>query len=144
MSWTYDPALAEAKDQVRFLIQDVTVTKQLFQDEEIDWAITHDANIFLAAANLCDLLVGRMRGVKFKKISEFSMAFSPDYYMRLSGSLRARGMFHQIPYVGGISKADKLAQELRDDWAPPAISRGQGDNPAAPSPAVAKDPLTTI
>lgn len=144
MSWSYDSALEKPKDQIRFLVQDVTESKALFQDEEIDWALTQDANVFLTAANLCDILVGRGRGIKFKKISDFSMAFSPDYYEKLAGSLRARGMFHQLPYAGGISKDDKLIQELQTNWNPPAISRGQGDNLGAPAPGIPNDPLTTL
>lgn len=131
--------------QIRLLIQDTQTTRQLLQDEEIDWYQTQEVNVYTAAAACCDSLVVRAGSIKSKKISEFAIQYDPDFYRKLAMQLRARGQSYQVPYAGGISIADKLAQQADPDWAPPAVSRGLDDNPAAPSPAVVPpNPLTTI
>ena len=156
--WTYDAealnsttagyytgSTAGERWQIRLLIQDTNTARQLFQDEEIDWQQTKEANIYMAAAALCDVLVAKAGGVKSKKISEFAISYDPRYYQSLAAQLRARGFGHQVPYAGGISIADKLAQQSDPDWVPPAIPRGLDNNPAAPAPATPNtNPLTTI
>lgn len=158
MSWTYDNTLFASttagtyvgstigeRYQIRLWLQDINTNRQLFQDEEIDWTITQEANRYMAAAALCDVLIGRAQGVKSKKISEFQISYDPRYYQILAGQLRARGAGHQVPYAGGISISDKLAQQQDTDWVPPAVPRGLDDNPAAPAPATpSTNPLTTI
>ena len=148
MSWTYDftkfadatpssvypPATLGQRYQIRLWLQDTDTTRQLFQDEEIDWQVTISANQYLAAASLCDVLVGRARGIRTKKVGDLSLAYDPEFYRVLAGSLRARGSLHQIPYVGGISIADKEAQQNDPDWVAPRIAITTFDNPRAEQP----------
>lgn len=146
MGWSYtgDPS-GSSKDAVRFLIQDVNSSKPLVQDEEIEWALTQEANLYTAAAAICDSLVAKAGGVKFKKIGELAISYDPHFYSILSGKLRARGAGNQLPYVGGISIADKMALQADPDWVAPRFATGLDDNPAAPSPATpSANPLTTI
>lgn len=146
--WTYDPTLFDSttagyytgstvglRYQIRLWIQDTNTLRQLFQDEEIDWQQTQESNGYMAAASLCDILVAKAGGVRRKRISDFDISYDPVFYLTLSGNLRARGSGHQIPYAGGISIADKEAQQQDSDWVQPAISRGLDSNPAAPQPA---------
>lgn len=135
-TWNYsgDPSTSE-KDAVRFLIQDTNTSKQLFQDSEIYWTLTQEMNIYTAAAALCDVLVAKAGGVKGKKISEFAIQYDPMFYRTLAGTLRARGAGHQLPYAGGISIADKQAQQGDPDWVAPSFARGLDQNSQAPSPA---------
>lgn len=156
--WTYDATLFSStivgyyigstvgeRYQVRLLIQDINTSRQLFQDEEVDWQLTQEANVYMAAALLCDVLVMRAGGIKSKKISEFAVQYDTKFYMSLAGELRARGMGHQVPYAGGISISDKARQEGDTDAVPPKITRRQADNPAAPQPSVTPtNPLETI
>lgn len=158
MAWTYDfTAFADTavgtytgstkgeRYQIRFWLQDTNTNRQLFQDEEIDWAQTQEANRYMAAASLCDVLIAKAGGLKMKKISEFQIAYDPRYYQILAGQLRARGAGHQVPYAGGISISDKLAQQSDTNWVPPAVPRGLDNNPAAPAPATpSTNPLTSI
>lgn len=152
MPATYDSGLLEEKDQVRFLVQDnkvtsstTTVTNPAFQDEEIEWALGQEQNIYMAAASLCDSIVTRSGGIKSKKISDMAIVYDTSFYIRLGGRLRARGSGHQIPYCGGISIGDKLVQQMDSDAVQPAIVRNLDNNPAAPSPVVPpSNPLTTI
>lgn len=142
MSWTYNPALPSERDQVRFLIQDTNTSKQLFQDSEIDWVLTQEMNVYTAAASLCDTLVFKAGAVRAKKIGDFGITYDPSLYRTLGGSLRARGMGHQVPYAGGLTNSDKSTLQLDTDAVQPSISRGQSDNPAAPKADI--DPLTQV
>lgn len=142
---SYSGASIGQRNQVRLMIQDTDSNRPLFQDEEVDWTITTSANVYTAAANLCDLLVAKTRGTRYKKISGLAMSVDVQFYINLSANLRARGAGHQVPYAGGISKTDKLAQQQDADWEQPKVGRGLGDNPAAPQPEVkSNNPLTTI
>lgn len=136
MSFTYsgDPDASDT-DAVRFLIRDTAQTTHLFEDAEIKWAVSTEANIYMAAAMLCDTLIVKGGGVKIKKVGELMIQYDPSFYKSLSGSLRARGSGHQVPYAGGISVADKQAQSSDSDWVQPSIQRNLDNNPAAPQPA---------
>lgn len=150
MSWSYsnNPA-SSSKDAVRFLIQDTNTLRQLVQDEEIEWSLTQEMNVYTAAASICETLVAKAGSTKEKKISNFYIVYDPMFYRTLAATLRARGSGYQVPYAGGISQSDKLAQQADADWAPPAIPRGLDNNASAPSPATPPaggtgNPLTTI
>lgn len=157
MAWTYDvtkfndntlstypPATNGQLMNVRLLIQDNRTARQLLQDEEIEQFINSEANIYMAAAACCDSLVAIAGTQKSKKISEFQITYDAGFYRELAAQLRARGQGHQTPYAGGISIADKLAQQENTDWVPPAVSRGLDDNLGAPSPAAnPTNPLVT-
>lgn len=156
--WTYDAAAFNStaagsyagttigqRNQIRLWIQDVNESRQLFQDEEIDWQITQEANAYTAAASLCDILVARAGGVKYKRIGDLALSYDPLLYRSISANLRARGMSYQVPYAGGISISDKQAAQNDSDWVPPTLPRGLGDNPEAPKPRIPPtNPLTTI
>lgn len=158
MAWTYDPTLFNSlaagtyaastiglRYQIRLLIQDTRTTRQLLQDEEIDWFQTQEMNVYTMAAAACESLVARGGGIKFKKISEFSESFDIEFYRTLAGQLRSRGMGYQMPYAGGISSSDKATQQDDSDWVIPSIVRGLGDNPTAISSVVSEeDPLTSL
>ena len=52
-------------------------------------------------------------------------------------------MTHQLPYVGGISIADKMAQQDDPDWVPARFFRGMFDNSRASQPAAGYEPNQT-
>lgn len=135
--------------QVRFLIRDTNTDRPLFDDDEITWQISQEANIYTAAAGLCDILVTKAGGVKSKKVGELAITYDVGFYRSLSANLRARGAGHQVPYAGGISVSDKQGQEADTDATKPSVFRRLNDNPATRSIARPgsnndSDPLTTI
>jgi cytochrome c1 len=138
MAFTYQSGLDRTRDQVRFLIQDTNEALPLFQDEEIDWMLTQEANVYMAAAALCDIRVtqvgGGGKGIKRKKVGDLDITYNADHYKALSATLKARGMGHQVPYAGGTSVTDKTAQKQNTDWVRPAVPRGILENPQAPKP----------
>jgi hypothetical protein len=151
MAFTYSSGLEREKDQVRFLIQDLNDTSPMFQDEEIDWVLTQEANVYMAAASLCDIRVtqvgGGGKGIKRKKVGDLDITYNADHFKSLAANLRARGLGHQVPYAGGISVGDKTAQKQDNDWVRPAVPRGILENPTAPKPdqpSSSNDPTSVI
>lgn len=136
MSFSYDPSQSEDKDRVRFLVQDTTETSAKFQDEEIAVVVNSEANIYMAAAMLCDMLVSRSGGVKYKRIGDLGISYDPQFYMMLGNRLRSRGSGHQVPYAGGINTADKTSQQDDTATTQPSIFRNLDDNHQAPKPGV--------
>lgn len=145
VSGDYPPATLGQLNYVRFLIRDTNTVRQLLQDDEIYFILTQEANVFMAAAVCCDSLVANAGSIKQKKIGDFEITYDPMFYQRLGNELRSRGATHQVPYAGGISIADKQAQQDNSDWVPPAFARGMDDNPQAPAPQTpSTNPLTTL
>ena len=144
MAATYDASMPETKDFVRFLIQDTNVTAAKFQDEEIGAIINTEANAYMAAAMLCDMLVTKSGGVKYKKIGELGISYDPAFYVTLANRLRSRGSGHQMPYAGGISVGEKTTQQDDTTATQPSIFRNLDENHQANKPAIPpNNPLTT-
>jgi hypothetical protein len=122
------------RDQVRFLVQDTKTTRQLVLDEEIDWVQTQEQNVYFMAAAICDSIVIRLGGMKQKRVGDLDITYDLNFYKGLAVSLRSRGSFHQVPYAGGISIADKLAQEANSDAVRPRTTITEFDNPGADQP----------
>ena len=146
-TWSYDPTLMASataglyagstvgvRNQIRFVIQDNQPARPLIVDGEIDWMQAQEANAYMAAAACCETLVARAGNVQSKGVGPLRLAYSPEFYAGLAATLRARGMTYQVPYVGGISIADKLAQQDDPDWVPVRFFRGEFDNPRAQQP----------
>ena len=148
MAWTYDPEEMQSttagtyagstvgmRNQIRFVVQDVRTERQLLQDAEIDWVQTLEANAYMMAALCCEILVARAGNVKSKTVGGMSLTYDVEFYSGLAATLRSRGLTNQMPYCGGISISDKLAQQASTDWVPPRFFRGMFDNPRAVQPS---------
>ena len=147
-TWTYDPTLMESatagsysgstvgmRNQIRWVLQDVQAVRPLMVDAEIDWAQTLEANAYMAAAMCCEILVARAGNVKSKSVGPLSVDYDVEFYRGLASTLRSRGLSNQMPYCGGISISDKLAQQDDTDWVPVRFFRGMFDNPRAQQPS---------
>lgn len=127
MTATYDPTLDTNIDRVRFLIRDTVTATALVQDEEIAWVLTENANVYLAAAAICDVLGGSGGGarqiVRFSVDGE-SVEFERARYRDLAAELRRKGRMKGVaPFAGGISVAGKQALEDDADRVRPAFTR---------------------
>ena len=156
MTWNYDATQMLNPDaggypgstvgmrmQIRYVIQDTNSSRQLMDDFELDFLQSTEANQYMAAALACEILVARAGNVKEKHVGPLSTLYDPEFYAGLAATLRARGLFHQVPYAGGISIADKLSQENNPDWVPTRVFRGFLDNPNANQPAAGSEPQQT-
>ena len=133
MSATYDGSLKQKKDQVRFLVLDTTnlTTDALVQDEEIEWVLTEKANVFRAAALICDRLTVRLRGMKRKRVGDTDIEFGSAEYGVLAGRLRAHAALGDKPFAGGISISEKQILEDDTDWPDRDFYRGVHDHQEA-------------
>lgn len=146
MTWSYsgDPA-SSTLDQVRFLVRDTASTHQLVQDEEINWLLTQEANVYMAAAATIDTLILTRYGVLSRSAGDVSVTYmEPIKLVALSQMLRRRGMGHQVPSVGGISIADKLSQEIDPDRVQLPIALGNMDNRFAGANTPLTDPTQPV
>jgi len=135
MAWSYseDPTSSNL-DAVRFLIQDVNSTRQLFQDAELTYLISQEHNVYMAAAAACDIQAARQSSVKSKSVGDLSLSyFGPDEWKRRGVLLRARGSAHQVLSAGGITVADRESMEKDDSLLQPYFELGMHDNRSVPT-----------
>ena len=111
MAFTYDAALTSSKDRVRFLLQDTTNTTAApaqLDDGEILWALSTEANIYMAAALCADTMMTRARGLSSKTVGSLSLSWG-SRWQDVASRLRARGSTHQNITAGGVLVADRDA-----------------------------------
>lgn len=144
MSQTYEPTEIATDEtyQVRFLVGDTNVESMVLQDEEIDWLLTTEANVYMAAAAAADRIATSMSAVGFvagtsgpitrKRVGQTDISYAngrtSKEYATLSADLRRRGRSHQTIFAGGISDADKLARDLDIDRPANRIRTGMFDS----------------
>jgi hypothetical protein len=141
---TYPTSTLGLRYQIRLLLQDNQSNRPLLQDEEIDWLQTQEMNAYMAAARCCDMLIARAGSIRMKRVSELVLEYDPKFYQSLAFQLRARGMTYQMPFAGGISISDKLAQQSDIDAVVPLFFRGFADNPYTRHPAPGEQPSAAI
>lgn len=139
-TWIYtgNPAAAN-KDWVRWRVGDVRADDQLVSDEEINAALTDaNSNKNLAAAMVCERIAADFSREADFTINDGSGASRTNAlsqraasYLKLATTLRdaAAGSttIFAAPYAGGISIADKDAQEDDTDRVSPAFNIGMQD-----------------
>jgi hypothetical protein len=134
MSWTYVQDFTTTLDQVRFLIQDTQSTRPLCTDEELTWLISTEANVYMAAAAACELLIAKAGNVKTRWIGDLRVTLDTGMYRGLASMMRARGAGHQVPFAGGISVSDKQEQQDDTDAVQPRVFKTLLDNQRADQP----------
>lgn len=133
MTWSYlgVPGTTSAparRDAVRLLVKDTVSTRQLIQDEELDFFLAQNSNgIWGAAADACDALAARE--AKAKSVGDLSLSGMGDSYKELGRTYRMRLGSTLVPFAGGISVADKDARNQDTDRVAPAFSRSLHVNP---------------
>lgn len=136
MTWSYsgDPANSEL-DQVRFLVNDTDRDDQLLQDEEIDWAISQQSTVTLAAALCLRALANRFSRMVTRKIGDLWVSCSdmaPAFAARAE-ELDPGGATSAVPLAlpsfGGLSHDEKDTLDSDTDAVQPSFSRGMNDYP---------------
>lgn len=135
MTWSYSPALATAKDRVRFKVGDTDTTDQLISDEEVAGVLSVQANEALAAAQLAEAIAGRFS--RKAAFSNGSLSMQADQqakaYMELAARLRSQASqdaIHQVGIlVGGRTIAGRVALATDPSVVQPAFALDQDDSP---------------
>lgn len=134
MTWTYDVAglSSNSKDQMRLLVGDTLSDDPQLQDEEIQFLLTTRSSIYGAAAQCCRSIASQysrkadaVQGELHTLYSAQAKAYSARAAEYENRSVAAGGA---LPYAGGISIADKQAQEQNADRVPPQFALGMEDN----------------
>ncbi len=134
--FTYNDAdLTTDLNKVRRLVGDVNSTSPEFQDEEMNFFIDEEANIYSAAALACTNLAVRYAQHIDKSLDGFSLSASQKYehYKELAAEYTAKAKVKGTPqvYSGGISVSDKTTIEADTDIPTPDFYRGQFDYPGS-------------
>ena len=124
-NWNYsgDPNSSEL-DRVRFEIGDTDENWPLLNDDEIQYAIDKEANLYTAAARCCEAIAS-----KFSREADYSLgpksvssSQRAESYRAKARELRHKGIAGF--YVGGVSKKDEKKDRLDPDKKRPAFERG--------------------
>lgn len=139
-AWSYsgDPSLS-AKDGVRFLVGDTNNKDQQCSDGEVLFAIAQTSSLYSASAMVCRAIASKYAREVDSVQNELRTMWSSRQkaYSDLAKQLdvKASGSTFAAPYAGGISIADKRAQELNTDRVPPQFNLGMEDNYLPVGPA---------
>lgn len=90
-TYTFDPSTSD-KDAVRFLCQDTDVTVGVVRlaDEEINWVLVEQSNLFLAAAQCADTISAYWARVQNTRIGPLNIQRSQavTFYQAVAARLR--------------------------------------------------------
>lgn len=134
MTWTYIPQELATSSlmQLRLLIGDTLVTDQQLQDEELAEFIGSRSTIYGAAAEACRSLATKFARSVTRAAGSSKVNWSDLYkaYLMMATNFESQAalMGGGPGYAGGISEADKQAQEMNPDRVPPAFNVGMDDN----------------
>ena len=146
-SYKLKEGLPDERDQVRLLVSDVDPTNFLMHDEEIDFFLSQEPNIYWTAAAVANSMIVRLDAAFFedqkvgetrlrsKRINELKLlvaqwrARGGPYNAGQVHKRRARGSAHQLPSAGGIFVADQEASDQNEGLLHNDFFRGMDDYP---------------
>lgn len=131
-TYTGDPSASELQE-VRFYTGDTNRNRPLLHDKEILFAISKYPNPLIAAAVLCEHLMGRFASEADVRVGEVSKSFSKisEAFKKKADQLRteaASGATVSFPATRHSTK-DPLDED--EDLTRPSFAIGMADNPYA-------------
>jgi hypothetical protein len=136
MAATYDASCATKKDQVRTLIGDVDANNAYLQDETIEWFLTQEMNIYMAASKCAWAVYLKLSGggaLEDRKVGETRIKYqAAGRFREIAGEMKARGLTYQLPYAGGIYKTDRDAFWADNNKLKGNVSANFSRNPRGP------------
>ena len=142
MTWSYlfpNVTPPNDRDKVRFLIGDTVECDPLVQDEEIDYALSEQPDVKLAAA-----LVLRSIAAKFTRevsitvgsVSVTNVAAKAQNYLKLAQEYDPSGVTMGgtivLPRFGGLEVSEKETLDEDEDAVQPAFRKWDDDIPGGP------------
>lgn len=127
MAFTYNGPSVSTRDAVRFHLQDIT-SPGLLSDDEIDYLLLEEKGVYLTVVAGCRVLQMRYVGQPGSKaIGDVSITYADltTRYAAIEKKFisRASRTSTPIPYLGGLSVADKNANDADGDH----VERSFGD-----------------
>ena len=128
-----DSDLSTDLNKVRRLIGDVSSTAGLFSDEEIEFYIAEEANIYGAASVACESLQAKFAGGVSKTVGKLSIELQQRvaHYKDLAETYKAKSKMKggiQL-FAGGLSISQKEAINSNTDRVDPSFFRDMHDFP---------------
>ena len=135
MSWTYakspsTTSTAGRRDAVRLLINDLTSSRPLRQDEEIAFALAQEGNSVLrGAAFICETLADSEAITK--RVGDLSLgAEKPVNYRMLADRYRRLSAInYAVPYGAAFSISEKYTYQVDTDRVEPSFTAGMMQHP---------------
>ncbi len=134
MAWTYnsDQLATSERYQVRLEISDTDPQNQQLQDEEIDYALTQERNMWSAAARCAEMIGRRVLGkadVRLGRSMMVTYTKMAEQWFVMAKCLRAKALGTTPPFVGGMSASDKIAYNQDTDLLAPLFTKTMMENP---------------
>lgn len=130
-SWNYsgDPSASD-KDAVRWLVGDIDANDPLLTDGAILFLLDNASTTYGAAADAAEEIAAQFAREVSHSADGVQIGTNElqEKYLLLARRLRARGSKLGVPYVGGISIADKRGVAAETDRAAGSFYLGMGDN----------------
>ena len=131
MTWSYSGNPADSdRDKVRFLVFDTDTNDQLLSNEEINWILTEQTNVYMAASNAAEAIAARF--AKDINRSVIGISANPGsraaFYLELADRLRDQASTatgHVEIFAGGLTISGKEALDDDSDAVQPAFKIGQ-------------------
>jgi hypothetical protein len=129
--WTYsgDPT-SSPKDKIRFELGDTVSVDPLLQDEEINFCITAESSYYGQLARACEAVAMRFQREASTKVGALSydLATRAEQFSNRADMYRKRAVGSHVPYVGGMSKAEKEADHENPDKTGPYFRKDMERN----------------
>lgn len=127
MPWSFNPALTEPKDSVRFYIGDTDESDQQLQDETIEALLVVDSDVFRCAALCCRALAAQFSRLSSISGGEDSASLDQlqEHYSTRATELDevAEQGISAAAYLGGLSYGEQSGRLLDTDRIPPYFDR---------------------
>ena len=119
ITWTYNASVSTDRDKIRLLIGDTDTTDQLLSDEEIDFVITQQPNVYYAAAQCCETVAGKFSRDVSTTLEGMSIAKRQRFenYLNMANNLRVMAMraLPSKPFAASIDKDDRDAYSHKEN-----------------------------
>ena len=131
-SYKLKEGLPNERDHVRLLVGDKDSANFLMHDEEIDFFLSQEPNIYWAAAAVANTMITELAGayLEDQKVGETRIRAKRINELKLLiDQWRARGATHQLPSAGGIYLSDQQAMDANANLLSNDFFRGMDDYP---------------
>ena len=132
MSWTYDTTFVTNLPRVRLLIGDTDTTDQKLQDEEINFTLTTDTNIYIVAALCCRAIAGKYAPQADASVGGIRESSSQRFAHYTQLAIKYENKAKRNPsadniWLSGISLSEMEGVNEDSDRVPSRFQMGQFD-----------------
>lgn len=131
-TYSGDPATS-AKDEVRFWLGDVNMSRPIWFDPEIEFIVVKVPNTRMAASHLLEIKAQEYARKADIRVGDVSKAYTKaaDSMKKFADALKDDALKNARPFFGGLSKSGKRSLADDTDATQPQFYIGQTDNPYA-------------